>query len=271
MNSKDFIPPVLIKLIKKIRGINSLKRYLDYSAAIQDCTSNPYQNIELCNMIAEKSVVYADKLQAKPFILNPKNTFLLSTISQYINVFLKKEITILDFGGACGTHYYEMKRLIPQHIAIKWYVVETEQMVKSAIEKGLNNTELEFVTNIKDVKNKVDIIYSSCALGYVPNPYEFTMKLLSLEANYILIDRMVFNNSNSDFITIQKSLLSSNGPGKLPVGYIDRVISYPHTTLSFNKFNSAIVSKGYELNWIFHETFGSNQLNTGNGQLYTKK
>lgn len=275
MNIKEFFPPVLIRFAKRIKGLEDSKEYENYSKAMQVCTSDAYQNIDLCNMIADKTVIHIDTLKEKPFSLNPTNVFLLAAINQYLNVFSTKSLKILDFGGACGAHYFEIRRLIPNDVSLKWYVVETAQMVKSAIDRKLNSKELVFVSSIEDIKTEIDFIHSSGALQYVHSPYEFTNMLINFNANWIFVNRMMFNENDRDFVTVQKSFLSSNGPGKLPKGYKDRIISYPHTTMSFQKYNSMIINNGYEVEWMFLETSGSYQIKnekiSGRGLLYVRK
>ena len=275
MNIKELLPPILIKLGKRAIGLENGKEYESYSQSMKFCSTDAYQNAELCNMIADKTVIHAENLRKKPFGLNSTNLPLLSVINQYLSVCSKKKLNILDFGGACGAHYFEMKRFIPGDVTLKWYVVETEQIVKSSIEHGLNNDELIFVNKIEDVNTEIDIIYSSCALHYVPDPYEFLNKLINVKAKWMFFNKMLLNENDRDFITIQKSFLSSNGPGKLPKGYSDRIISYPQTTLSYPKFNSRIIENKYELEWVFEGFSDSyhikNDLIIIKGVLYIKK
>jgi hypothetical protein len=85
---------------------------------------------------------------------------------------------------------------------------------------------------------------------------------------------MMLNENARDIVTVQKSFLSLNGPGDLPAGYIDRLIFYPHTTMSFNKFNSSFVNNNYRLEWEFEELSGSHQIRnekiSSKGLLYKK-
>lgn len=271
---KDFVPPVLIKLIRRNRETERQREYDNYTLALEDCTVEAYQNIELCNTLADKTNIYLKQLNEKPFTLNPTNVFLLSAINQYITTFSADKINILDFGGACGAHYYEIRRFIPDRISLNWHVVETPQMVLSAIDKKLNNSELHFINSLTDINTKIDFIHSSGVLQYVPDPYLYLIKLIQLKANWVFFNRMMFNENDRDFITIQKSNLSSNGPGPLPEGYSDMVLSYPHTTMSFLKFNTEML-KEYNLEWIFEELSGSYKINneriSGKGLLYIRK
>lgn len=264
-----------LKLIKPKKKSKSHKEYDNYLSAIQFCTNNAYQNIELCNMIADKTAIYKETLVTKPYHLNPTAVFLLAAINQYLLSNSKQELTVLDFGGACGAHYFEMKRFLSKDIALKWYVVETEQMVKSAIDKGLQNNELKFFSCIEDIHEKIDFVHSSSALQYVPDPFLFTNMLINLNADYVYFNRMMFNKSDRTFVTIQNSLLSANGPGKMPDHYTDKTISYPHTTVSFPKFNAMFTDNNYTTDWIFDEPSGSYKIKNeeiiGKGLLYTKK
>lgn len=275
MNFKEFFLPLKKRFTKKSKRIENSKKFENYSEALQFCTSDAYQNIELCNMIADKTLVHRDILRKKPFGLNPTNVFLLAAINQYLHVYSTNSLKILDFGGGCGAHYFEIRRFIPNDVSLKWYIVETDQMVKSAIDRKLNNDELVFISSIEDVKEDIDFIHSSSALQYVPSPYEFLNMLININANWLFVNRMMFNEDDTDFVTIQKSFLSANGPGKLPSGYTDRIITYPHTTMSFHKFNSTITNNGYEIEWMFLEASGSYQIKNekiiGKGLLYVKK
>ena len=272
---KDIIPPILSRWLKNTLKLADNKEYKSYSQAIEACSTDAYLNIELCNMIADKTVIHTRNLMEKPFVLNPTNVFLLSALNQYIINYSKRDLTIFDFGGACGTHYFKINRFRPKDVTLKWFVVETPQMVKSAHEKGIGNKELIFISSLKDIKTNIDIIHSSCALHYVPDPYEIISMLISIKADWILFNRMMFNENDRDFVTVQKSFLLANGPGRLPIGYADKIISYPHTTLSFQKFNSFFTRNDYEIDWIFDELSGRYQIKRekiiGKEMLYTNK
>ncbi len=277
MNIKDFIPPIILKtrnkILRKEKDKSILEEVFDsYESAQTKCVTGDYQNIELCNMIADKTIIYRDSLIKQPNTLNATNVFLLAAINNIRITNSLKSLTILDFGGACGAHFFEIKRFLPETFHLKWIVVETPQVVLSAKSKKIETNELTFVDNLNNLPI-IDFIYSSCTLHYTSKPYEFLENLLKIGANFILFNRMTFNENDKDLITIQKSLLSDNGPGPIPKQYTDKLIYYPHTTLSFIKFNS-IVLKKYKLTWIFNEASGSYKINNeaiiGRGLYYTK-
>jgi len=271
---KDLIPPILIKAVKNIAGLNNTKEYQNYSQALKACNRFAYEDSELCDMIADKTMALRDSLLRKPYILNTQDVHLLAALNQCLIVHPKNNLTVLDFGGACGAHYFEMKRFIPDSVSLKWYVVEMDEMAKAAFSRNLNSEELLFVNSIEAIGTKIDFIHSSGALQCVSDPYDILKRLVGIEADFVFFSRMLLNKGNNDVITILKSYLSWNGPGKLPEGYNDRITSYPHTTMSLKKFNSFITSSDYTPEWIFEDPLTGIQLKnekvTGKGFLFVK-
>lgn len=268
MKYKDLIPPILIKYLKYT------KEYDNYEIANAKIDNGAYQNEILCDVVAEKTKIYLEELNARPYKLNATNVFLFSAISNYLNLKEIKTINVVDYGGACGIHYFDVKRFYTNDFKLNWTVVETPQMVRSANKFSLSDGELNFKHSIEQVYGDIDILYSSCALHYVAKPYEELENLVSKRAKWLLFNRMMFNKADRDIYTVQKSLLSNNGPGPLPNGYTEQVIFYPHTTLSYNKFLK-YMEENYTLEWLFDETTGAFGINReeifGKGMLFKLK
>jgi putative methyltransferase (TIGR04325 family) len=254
MGIKNFLPPIVTDFIRKNRRVI---KYKSYDEAIFHCTANTYQNEELCNIIADKTIAYVEFLKKKPYTHNPTTVYLAFAMNHFVNASGKKSITVLDFGGACGAHYFEVRNILPEAVPLKWIVVETEQMIRSAVSRGFAKDELSFINRIEDVLDPVDFVHSSSALQYVPAPYEFLKKLIDVRAKMILFNRMMLNKNSYDIITVQRSFLSSNGPGELPAGYSDKPIMYPHTTMAIDRMNSMMMNEGYECMLDFEEPSGS--------------
>jgi putative methyltransferase (TIGR04325 family) len=278
---KEVTPPIFIRVINKLKGRNNnddqnnKKEYGNYDLAIEDCMKHAYENEELCEVIASKTTYYIQTLSSKPFNLNSSANFAISAIQQYLlDNNTEKTVSVLDFGGACGAHCYEIRRFIPSDIKVKWVVIETAQMVETAKAFNFETEDISFVASISEVTDKIDIIHCSGSLQYVPKPHDYLAELLNLNAKMLFFNRMMFNENDRDLITIQESYLSANGPGKMSEKYTDKLMSFPHTTVSFKKFNDAIIQKGYENNWVFDESSGTYKINNetiiGKGLLYTK-
>lgn len=196
-----------------------------------------YQNIELCNVVADKTLVLKNEKRHELDMTNKFLTIgiLYAKIMEGLNT-----ITVLDFGGACGAHYYQIRNGL-KDLNIKWIIVETEQMIKSAKSRNLDSEELVFQTDLKNLTS-IDLIHVSSGLEYTLKPYETLQKLLELNTKYFVFNRLVFTEFEERFI--QKSRLSANGHGPLPNGYIDKTIEYPKVTMVFSKFME-LVQKDY--------------------------
>ena len=260
---------MVLKIIKKIfkklfvkNNIQNIKEYNTYEDALNDCsTQKAYENIELCCMIADKTINYEKILKDKPYLIKSSNVFLLNAIQLHLLENCKKNITILDFGGACGAHYFETVNLFNNNYNVKWIVVETSEMVKSAKNHGIEDGNLVFIDNMEKINEFIDLIYCSGALQYVSNWKLFLNNLIDIKAKYILFNRMMFNENDRTFITIQKSKLFDNGPGLMPNNYVNKDIYYPHTTISKNEFMNTMTEKDYNLEWIFNENSGKININ----------
>jgi len=183
----------------------------------------------------------------------------------------KRHLALLDFGGGAGSHYYDIRPYLAENISLKWYVVETPTMVKHCKKKGLENKELRFVDSISGLKDiSFDLVYASGALQYVKNPYKTLKEIISWRVPFILFNRMMLNDGDKDLITVQRSLLSWHGP-KAKLNSADKVIAFPHTTMSLKRFGK-VVSMKYRLVWNIDETTGkfpiSNNVILGKCFLY---
>jgi putative methyltransferase (TIGR04325 family) len=165
-------------------------------------------------------------------------------------------LNVIDFGGGGGYNYKLAKIAFGGEKTLKWHVVETPEMVSEAIR--IKEADLRFYEDITDAKNdlvNVDLVFSSSALQYCPDPLYFLKELVKIDAKYLFITRTPFVDSTENIIAIQKSSLSSNGPGPLPEGIKDRSVFYPITYVSRSAVED-ILGKYYEIRFMTDEGSG---------------
>jgi hypothetical protein len=63
-----------------------------------------------------------------PYTIKSSNVFLASAIFRHLLSNSSDEISVLDFGGACGAHYFETRPLLEKKIKFNWNVVEKDKM-----------------------------------------------------------------------------------------------------------------------------------------------
>lgn len=104
---RDFIPPVFLKIVKLILRLQ--KTYKSYNEALRDCSNSlGYEDPELVNVIFEET---------KQYILSLDENYLIQADQTIIHTLIplslipnKDTLNIVDIGGACGMHYFPVKK-----------------------------------------------------------------------------------------------------------------------------------------------------------------
>ncbi len=116
----------------------------------------------------------------------------------------KKALHILDFGGALGSTYYQIKEFLTIEVCASWNVVEQAHYVKCGNEHFADDT-LKFYPTIEacQEEKKVDLVLLSSVVQYLEKPHQFLKQLLSYGFDFLLFDRTAFNNKPDDRLTLQ--------------------------------------------------------------------
>lgn len=243
---RDILPPILVRAL---RGSGRIPTFPTYAAALQQCGSG-YQETSLAKVVVDKNIRLQGALAASPtkaFDYSAMRTLAALGLAANASV-----LRVLDFGGGGGSHYLIAKAVFGDKIDLRWNVVETETMVAEG--KRLEDGQLKFFRSVdaavKDL-GQVDLVFSSGALQYTPDPIQCLEALLSVGASHLFITRTALSESGQKII-IQQSMLSTNGPGPLPDGVQDKSLSYPATFVSKDAFEAAI-KKCYDIKTLFTE------------------
>lgn len=247
---KELIPPFLYKFGSKSRKQPLQPTFKSYDDAL--AVAGSYEEKDLVRVIVAKTKNYIEqgfvnKLISFDNLSDARTTRTLFAIAAGIT---KKNITVLDFGGSAGIHYFTARQLINDDISIKWCVVETESLVEEAKNVGLENNELLFFSSIKEATSRVpnfDIIYSNYALCYTPNPLFYLEQLLQISFKKFFLTNTAMNSENKEIIGLQTSTISTNGVGRnIPkhLGISDREVVYPFTIPSKKQIESLIMKYG---------------------------
>ena len=218
--------------------------FLTYQDALRSCTNDAYENEELIEVIFKKTKRFCENLRSNIFPNKETIAYSLQSVLDPILKSQSKSLNVLDFGGACGVHYFQMRNIIDKSMKLNWAVVETPTMVKYA--KELESDELSFFDNFQDAiarLGKIDLLHTSGTLQCVDDPFKYLNDILECNANWVLFNRLGLNKQNEDIITIHASKLSWNGVGELPEGYNDRWVKYPFNFFSERKFLGKVKEK----------------------------
>ncbi len=160
---KDLIKK-LIYIIKDLRAtLNFEKNYASFKGV--------YKTFDEANKtVTNKIIGYNNNESANDYL----DKFSLKKISEFeyplffwlnriLNEKKQNELTIFDFGGNLGGHYFKFKENSINN-NFKWLVCEVEALTKIGNEK-FKNIQLDFTSDFNEVK-KSGIFFSSGAIQY---------------------------------------------------------------------------------------------------------
>jgi putative methyltransferase (TIGR04325 family) len=251
MAFKEFVPPILRSLVRKTQpNPPGAQWYASYAAAKAACQGG-YEDAQLIRTVYEKTRLYRDRLASQaPRVCDLSALRLLGGLSLAVT---KRDVTVLDFGGACGAHYFLASAVLGDRVRFRWHVIETASM--AAVAQGLADDHVEFFASVPQATaglETIDVVFSSGALQYVPDPYATLTALTQCGAAALFLTRVGLTRQQAEVITIQTSSLRTNGPGALPEGMPDGPVTYPLVFPSQEKVEE-IIQRNYSLDIRFEE------------------
>jgi putative methyltransferase (TIGR04325 family) len=248
---KEFIPPIFLKL--KLKSNKQVEFFSSYEAALEKCGRTGYENEEIVNVVFHKTNRLKENAQMQSVGEHAAQSLL--GILYFLQQTKAMTIKVLDFGGACGAHYFLIRRIVDTKISMHWAVVETPKMTKKA--KLLETKELKFYGHISDAMTSIaqcDLFHSSGAIQYVPDPQKTLEEIVSCGAKFLSLNRLALSTKEK-IIVIQESLLSANGPGEMTRGIQDRICKYPITYFPKEALETIIKTR-YVTKFTYPETKG---------------
>jgi putative methyltransferase (TIGR04325 family) len=201
--------------------------YGSYAEALAGCGG--YEEADLLDVIAAKTRIVRDEAAAlEPAASNGDLHSLLALMASELET-RHSPLKVLDFGGACGAHYYKLRRLAPRQ-QLHWVIVETPGMAARAnglVPGGASLSAVASIAEAVDALGTVDLVHASGTLQCTPNPCAALAEMLAIRAPVLLLTRGAVTTSGREIIVVHESSLASNGPGPLPPGFQDRSVSYP--------------------------------------------
>ena len=158
----------------------------------------------------------------------------------WIKSILGDNISVFDFGGNIGVHYYAYQKYMEFPQQMRWVVCEVPEVADAGRKLALENRSehIVFTSNFKDSEGS-DLFISAGALQYIENP-SIAEALASLEnrPGHLLLNKLPLYDG-PQYVTLQNAGISF-------------VAQYVFNRRDFIK---ALVDIGYELvdMWRVHE------------------
>jgi putative methyltransferase (TIGR04325 family) len=142
-----------------------------------------------------------------------------------------RPLTVLDFGGGCGFHYFRVVAAI--RTSLRWGIVETPIMAERAAKVAQGRFEVfSDIATAAEALSPFDLVHASGSLSYAPDPLSTLRALAGLRARYFALARFPMW-SGPTTVGVQKSRLSGNGIGPMPPKISDRHVQYPITFINW--------------------------------------
>lgn len=210
----------------------------DFAAALAACGPG-YNDADIADVVAHKTAPPVDHRMYAPE--QAINSILAVGIAAA--EVTDRPLTVLDFGGGCGFHYF---RVVPTiHRSLRWAIVETPAMAERAAK--LSEGRFQVFTDIAtaaDALGRIDLVHASSSIQYVPEPLETLKTLAALRPRYFGLLRFPAWG-RPQLVGLQSSALSRNGIGPMPPNIADRLVTYPITFTNFDDVMQVLA--GYEI------------------------
>jgi putative methyltransferase (TIGR04325 family) len=206
---REWAPPALLRMYRRVRGA-SIQFDGNYPAWREaKAASRGYDDRQLVERVklAMRQVLDGDGACERDGVVLPtdETNFPLVAALQYVAL-EHRPLRVLDFGGALGSTYCQMRKFFPDGVELHWDVVEQADFVECG-NQDFAHAHLRFHFTLEDAvaQARPDVVLLSSVLPYLERPYETLAAIAASGVEYIILDRTpVLRNAGRDRLTVQQ-------------------------------------------------------------------
>jgi putative methyltransferase (TIGR04325 family) len=203
-------PPLIQSVYRRIvskRGIYFTGNYQNWTSARADCVG--YEDdaviqkvytaalkVKKGEAVYERDSVIFDEIQFSWPVISA----LLYTASHHAN-----KLSVLDYGGALGSSYFQSRSFLSGINSLRWSIVEQPKFVELG-KKDFEDETLRFYLSIEEcmANETPQVVLLSSVLQYLPDPHALLDQIVSLGCSTIVLDMTaMLPEGYSDRLTIQ--------------------------------------------------------------------
>jgi putative methyltransferase (TIGR04325 family) len=130
-------------------------------------------------------------------------------------------LSLIDYGGALGSTYYQCRPFLEGISQLHWLVVEQEHYVEVGV-KEFSRSPISFYENALQAcaARKPNTLLLSSVLAYLQNPYDTLRDLFLLKIPSFIVDRTCFLCRPGERLTVQV-VPESIYPASYPAWFLD--------------------------------------------------
>lgn len=207
---KQITPPVLWDVLRRLHGrtgqIYFRGDYENWDAAVRESGGYDAETILTATRAAMRKIRDGQAVFERDSVLldQPEPPFPLICGLLRAATLSGNRLSVLDFGGALGSTYFQCRPFLDGLTSLRWSVVEQPGHVACGRAEFANDV-LRFYPDVEECcgVEKPDVLILSCVLQYLPAPYNYLQHLLQLDFPHVILDRTAFWNEDRDRLTIQ--------------------------------------------------------------------
>lgn len=113
-------------------------------------------------------------------------------------------LSVLDFGGALGSTWWQHRNWLSDLADVRWCVIEQAAFVEAGRQE-FESGSLRFYHTIDEcmANEQPDVVLLSSVLPYLEKPHLALADLVARKIHYLIIDRNGFTNKGRDWLTVQ--------------------------------------------------------------------
>jgi putative methyltransferase (TIGR04325 family) len=180
--------------------------YRDWASAIAAGKGYDATNILEIQRASMRKVRDGEAVYERDSVLFEKIEYFFPTLAALLLIASRNNnrLSVLDFGGALGSSYYQNRELLSHLSSLSWHVVEQAHFV-AAGQAEFQNEQLRFYPSIADswAARRPDVVLFSSVLQYLEKPIDMLNQVADLRPDYILVDRTTVLDRGRERIVVQ--------------------------------------------------------------------
>jgi putative methyltransferase (TIGR04325 family) len=226
---REWAPPAAVKLLRRLGGDRFAgMRFEGEFASWKDAVaaSTGYHDPSILAKVANAtlSVKRGDAAYERDSVLFSEVEYSWAVLSalMWAAALEGGRLSVLDFGGALGSTYFQHRTPLADLMEVRWGVVEQAHYVVAG-KVALQDDRLRFFTTIEECASEIrpNVILLGSVLQYLPEPYNILRRLGLTGAVVMIVDRTPFADIDDDTITVQR-VQRSIYPATYPLRILSR-------------------------------------------------
>lgn len=223
---RDFVPPALRRVANRIlgRSIRYVGPFPDWQSAVARTIG--YQDPQILERVeaATRAVVSGAGQYEQDGVVFPnpaKPNAALAALM--LAATMEDHLSVLDFGGALGSHFLRWKAFLDRLPGTQWHVVEQPGYVaRGRAIHSQSGLPIHFYQRIADIDVPVNVAIASSVLQYLEAPASVLQAIMTAAPRAIILDRTPFSLEDREYIMTQL-VPCGRGHASYPI----RLLSWP--------------------------------------------